>query len=65
MPYSIRNFRYALYHHLNGHVSLSSLNCWKQKTPMIKVISDILALFDNQNPDSPYNAEMAREYESN
>ena len=55
-------------YHLNvsprdGHVSITTLNCWKPGTPMIKVISDIFILFYEQNPDSPYSFEMAKEYE--
>ena len=47
---------------INGHVSISTLNCWKPGTPMIKVISDIFILFYEQNPYSPYSLEMAEEY---
>ena len=49
----------------NGHVSISILNSWKPNTPMIDVISAIFCLFYNQNPNSPYSAEMAREYMHN
>ena len=57
-------------YHLNvrssdGHICISTLNHWKEKTPMVDVISAIFALFYDQNPDSPYSGEMAREYSSN
>ena len=57
-------------YHLNvnpsdGHICISTLNYWKEKTPMVDVISSIFALFYDQNPKSPYSGEMAREYESN
>ena len=49
----------------NGHICISTLNEWKPKTPMVDVISSIFALFYDQNPNSPYSGEMAREYTSN
>ena len=49
----------------NGHICISTLNNWKEKTPMVNVISSIFALFYDQNPDSPYSGEMAREYTCN
>ena len=49
----------------NGHICISTLNNWVEKTPMVDVISAIFALFYDQNPKSPYSGEMAREYESN
>ena len=49
----------------NGHICISTLNSWKPKTPMVDVISAIFALFYSQNPGSPYDGKMAREYESN
>ena len=57
-------------YHLNvrssdGHICISTLNHWKENTPMVDVISAIFALFYDQNPDSPYSGEMAREYSSN
>ena len=57
-------------YHLNvrssdGHICISTLNSWKPNTPMVDVISAIFALFYDQNPDSPYSGEMAREYKSN
>ena len=32
---------------------------------MVDVISSIFALFYDQNPDSPYSGQMAREYVTN
>ena len=57
-------------YHLNvqsgtGHICISTLNSWKPRTPMVSVISAIFALFYDQNPDSPYSGEMAREYQTN
>ena len=49
----------------NGHICISTLNEWKPKTPMVDVISAIFALFYDQNPDSPYSGQMAREYVTN
>ena len=49
----------------NGHICISTLNKWKEKTPMVDVISSIFALFYDQNPKSPYSSDMAKEYESN
>ena len=49
----------------NGHICISTLNYWKEKTPMVDVISSIFALFYDQNPKSPYSSDMAKEYESN
>ena len=49
----------------NGHICISTLNNWKPKTPMVDVISSIFALFYDQNPDSPYSGQMAREYVTN
>ena len=49
----------------NGHICISTLNEWKPKTPMVNVISAIFALFYDQNPNSPYSGEMAREYTTN
>ena len=49
----------------NGHICISTLNDWKTKTPMVDVISSIFALFYDQNPDSPYSGQMAREYVTN
>ena len=49
----------------NGHICISTLNEWKPKTPMVDVISAIFALFYDQNPNSPYSGEMAREYTTN
>ena len=57
-------------YHLNvdyddGHICISTLNEWVPKTPMVDVISSIFALFYDQNPDSPYDDEMADEYVNN
>ena len=57
-------------YHLNvspssGHICISTLNEWKQGTPMVDVMSAIFALFYSQNPRSPYDGKMAREYETN
>ena len=57
-------------YHLNvdsydGHICISTLNQWVPKTPMVDVISSIFALFYDQNPDSPYDDEMADEYVNN
>ena len=57
-------------YHLNvqrgtGHICISTLNQWKPRTPMVDVISAIFALFYDQNPESPYSGEMAREYQTN
>ena len=49
----------------NGHICISTLNNWVAKTPMVDVISAIFALFYDQNPDSPYSGQMAREYVTN
>ena len=49
----------------NGHICISTLNNWVEKTPMVDVISAIFALFYDQNPDSPYSGQMAREYVTN
>ena len=51
--------------HKNGHICISTLNDWKARTPMVDVISAIFALFYDQNPNSPYSGEMAREYQTN
>ena len=57
-------------YHLNvsdydGHICISTLNQWKARTPMVDVISAIFALFYDQNPNSPYSSDMAREYSKN
>ena len=57
-------------YHLNvspnsGHICISTLNHWVAKTPMVDVISSIFALFYDQNPDSPYDHKMAKEYSHN
>ena len=49
----------------NGHICISTLNQWKEGTPMVDVMSAIFALFYSQNPLSPYDGAMAREYETN
>ncbi len=49
----------------NGHICISTLNEWKARTPMVDVISAIFALFYDQNPESPYSGQMAREYQTN
>ena len=57
-------------YHLNvsprdGHICISILNSYVPKTPIVDVISGIFSLFYNQNPLSPYDGQMAREYEAN
>ena len=57
-------------YHLNvrpqdGHISISTLNSWKVGTPFLDVIAAIFILFYQQNPFSPYSADMAKEYQSN
>ena len=49
----------------NGHICINTLNDWKKETRMVDVISDIFALFYSQNPDSPYDGKMAKEYSNN
>ena len=49
----------------NGHICINTLNYWKKETRMTTVISDIFALFYIQNPKSPYNSDMAKEYVNN
>ena len=56
----------------NGHVCISTLNDWdnnirnkKANPAMVDVISSIFALFYDQNPNSPYDHDRAREYEKN
>ena len=54
-------------YHLNvspgdGHICINTLNSWKPGTKMTTVISDIFALFYAQNPNSPYDGNMANEY---
>ena len=49
----------------NGHICISILNSYQPKTPIVDVISGIFSLFYNQNPASPYDGAMAREYETN
>ena len=49
----------------NGHICISTLNSWKARTPMVDVISAIFALFYDQNPDSPYDGQMANLYRTN
>ena len=49
----------------DGHICISTLTQWKERTPMVDVISSIFALYYDQNPDSPYSGAMAREYTSN
>ena len=62
-------FKNKIYHlnvsNSNGHICISTLNNWKKGTPIVDIISSIFALFYDQNPDSPYSGEMAREYQSN
>ena len=52
-------------HPTSGHISISTLNQWIPKTPILTIISSIYALFYDQNPKSPYSGQMAREYEHN
>ena len=57
-------------YHLNvspkdGHVCISTLNYWKEKTPFSNVMTSIFALFYNQNPNNPFSREMANEYVKN
>ena len=49
----------------NGHVSISTINCWRPKTPILEIISSIYYLFYHQNPESPYSSMMAKEYKTN
>ena len=62
-------FKNKIYHlHVNpsnGHISISTLNEWIPKTPILTVISSIYYLFYDQNPNSTYSREMAREYDHN
>ena len=68
-PYSRPEIRFVnkIYHlnisPSNGHVSISILNAWKEKTPVSEIICNIFVLFYVQNPYGPYNIKMAREYE--
>ena len=48
-----------------GHVSISTLNWWKEDTRMKKVLIDIFALFYISNPDSPYGLDRADELRNN
>ena len=48
-----------------GHICLSTLNYWKEKTPFSNVMTSIFALFYNQNPNDPYSREMAKEFVEN
>ena len=43
-------------------ICISILNSYKPKTPFVDIISGIFSLFYNQNPDSPYSQDMAKEY---
>ena len=62
-------FTNKIYHlnvsQITGHICISTLNEWKEGTPMVDVISAIFSLFYSQNPLSPYDGKMAREYETN
>ena len=62
-------FKNKIYHlnvnNSNGHICISTLNNWVPRTPMVDVISAIFALFYDQNPDSPYDGRMAKEYSTN
>ena len=50
----------------NGHVCARFLNMWKPGTTISECLVGIyLFMALEQNPDSPYSGEMAREYENN
>ena len=50
----------------NGHVCAGFLNNWKIDTTISEVFVGIyMFLILDQNPDSPYSGEMAREYRNN
>ena len=57
-------------YHLNvepdsGHVCISTLNNWKPRTAFSDVMTSIFALFYNQNPNSPYSFQQAKEFKEN
>ena len=45
-----------------GHVCISTLNWWKPEFTMREVLTNIFALFQLGNPDSPYGLDRANEY---
>ena len=48
-----------------GHISLSTLNWWKEEYTMREVLTNIFALFYLANPDSPYGLDRADEFRNN
>ena len=48
-----------------GHVSLETLSWWYPEYTLRKAITSIFDLFNNQNPDSPYSFEIAKEFRTN
>ena len=67
-PYSIPKVRFVnKIYHLNvsqydGTLRLYSLKCWRLKSPMINIISDIYSSFYNQEQDYSYDSLMSIEY---
>jgi len=47
-----------------GHVCISTLNWWNEKTKMREVLTNIFGLFYMHNPDSPYGLDRAEEYKT-
>ena len=45
-----------------GHVSISTLNWWKENTRIRQIICDIYALLYMENPDSPFGLKRADEF---
>ena len=48
-----------------GHISISTLNWWKEEYTMREVLTNIFALFYLGNPDSPYGLDRAEEFRNN
>ena len=44
---------------------METLRWWYPEYTMRKVITSIFDLFNNQNPDSPYSFEIAKEFRTN
>ena len=61
-------FKNKIYH-LNvsaqGDVCISTLNKWVKGTTMSEVLSLIFALFYKQNPNDPYDQNMAKLFKEN